>query len=302
MSSSTARPNTTVDPCGPATGIRITGTSASMARAARDAFTERTRATWSAGAFGRIAQGYAAGAAAFVDRLELAPGEIVLDAACGTGALAIPAARTGASVRGIDIAPNLVQEARDAAGAAELPIQVEEGDVEAMPYADACFTTVMSMFGVVFAPHQERAMAEVFRVTRPGGRIALANWTPRGFVGSMLRAHAALVPPPPGLPSVLAWGDETALTMLLAPHRERISAVSMVPRDITLAFPTSPAGTVEFFREFYGPSLRTYAVLHAEGRASLSSELVQLWASRNTAGDGATSVESEYLDVRIDLA
>lgn len=274
---------------------------AASAAPARDAFTERTRVVWTSGDFGRIAVGYAPGAAAFVDRLILRPGEQVLDAACGTGNLAIPAARNGARVAGIDIAANLIEEAREAIAATSLSIDFQEGDVEAMPYPDAHFTTVMSMFGVMFAPHQERTVSELFRVTRPGGRIALASWTPRGFIGSVLRAHVSLVPPPPGLPSVLRWGDQVALNELLEPYRPRIRNVLMEPRLITLAYPMSPAGTVELFREFYGPSLRTYAALDAAGRAQLTGELVRLWSSQNTAGADATSVESEYLDVRIEL-
>lgn len=265
-----------------------------------DALTERTRAVWTSGDFARIAVGYAGGAAAFVDRLALVRDEPVLDAACGTGNLAIPAARTGAKVTGVDIAPNLVEAARAASAAAGLSIEFETGDAEALPYADGAFQTVMSMFGVMFAPHPQRAVAELFRVTRPGGRIALANWTPGGFIGSVLRAHTALVPPPPGLPSVLAWGDKDALTTLLTPHRDRIRSIQLVPRSITLAFPMSPAGTVELFREFYGPSVRTYAALDAAGRAKLSIDLLYLWASHNTSGADDTKVESEYLDVRIE--
>lgn len=270
--------------------------------ATTDAFTERTRAVWSSGDFGRIAAGYAGGAADFVDRLSLARGEAVLDAACGTGNLALPAARAGARVTGVDIAPNLVDAARAASAAAGLSIEVHEGDVEALPYADASYATVMSMFGVMFAPHPARAMAELFRVTRPGGRIALASWTPGGFIGSVLRAHTALVPPPPGLPSVLAWGDKDAIVAMLAPHRDRIRSVQLVPRDITLAFPMSPGGTVELFREFYGPSVRTYAALDAAGRSRLSIDLVYLWAAHNAATADETSVESEYLDVCIEVA
>jgi len=267
-----------------------------------DAFTARTRAVWSAGDFGRIAVSYADGAAAFVDRLGLARDDEVLDAACGTGNLAIPAARAGARVTGIDIAPNLVDEARAAAAAAGLSIRVDEGDVEAMPYADASFSTVMSMFGVMFAPHPDRALSELLRVTRPGGRIALASWAPGGFIGSVLRAHTALVPPPPGLPSVLAWGDKEALMSMLAPHRNRIRSIQLVQRDITLAFPMTPGGTVELFREFYGPSVRTYAALDAAGRSRLSVDLLYLWASHNIGGADETRVPSEFLDVRIEIA
>jgi SAM-dependent methyltransferase len=275
--------------------------SAAGATMRGDAFTERTRIIWSSGDFGRIAVGYAAGASDFVNRLSLNSGDTVLDAACGTGNLAIPAARAGATVTGIDIARNLVDEAREAAQAAGLPIRVDEGDVEALPYADHSFTTVMSMFGVMFAPHPQRALAELFRVARPRGKIALANWTPTGFIGSVLRAHTALVPPPAGLPSVLTWGDTDAVTAMLAPHRSRIRAVQLLRREITMGFPVSAGGTVELFREFYGPSVRAYAALGPADRARLTADLVNLWSTHNTAGAHETRVTSEYLDVRIEL-
>ena len=268
----------------------------------RDPLTERTRAIWTSGDFGRIAWGYTQGAVAFVDRLKLTRDDVVLDAACGTGNLAIPAARTGANVTGVDIAANLVNAARSASAEAGLPIRFDEGDVEALPYADDSFTTVISMFGVMFAPRPERALDELIRVTRPGGRIALANWTPGGFVGSMLRAHTALVPPPPGQPSVLAWGDAEALRARLEPYRSCIRAVHLKPRKISLAFPLTPGGTVELFRECYGPTVRTYAALEADGRAQLTAELTRLWTANSTAAGARTAVASEYLDVRIDLA
>lgn len=280
------------DPCGNTTG-HVTVTSF-------DPAVDRARATWTAGDFGRIAAGYASGAAAFVGRLQLVPGETVLDVACGTGNLSLPAARQGAAVTGIDIAPNLIEAACRACAAESLAVRLDVGAAEALPYGDGAFDTVVSMFGVMFSGRPETALAELLRVTRPGGRIALASWIPDGFTGAMLRAHAAFVPPPPGWPAPLAWGTETVMRERLAAHADRIRSVAFVPRTIDLAFPLSPAGVVELFRECYGPTVRAFAALEAEERAALTATLVHLWESRTGARRGLTSVAAEYLEVLIE--
>jgi SAM-dependent methyltransferase len=266
-------------------------TTAGIARF--DPLTERARETWSAADFGPIAAGFSKGAELFVERLSLAMDETVLDVACGTGNLAIPAARRGARVTGLDIAPNLIEAASQASLAEALDISFDVGNAEALPYGDAQFDTVISMFGVMFAARHEQALAELIRVTRSGGRIVLANWTPDGFVASMLRAHAALVPPPAGTPSPLAWGDATVMSERLDDHASRFGAVRYTPRTIALAYPMTPGGVVELFREFYGPSLRTFKALDAERRALLTSQLEDR--------DGQTSVDAEYLEVQIDV-
>lgn len=186
-----------------------------------DPLTARARSVWTAGDFLPIARSFAPGAAEFIAGLALRPGESVLDVACGTGNLAIPAARAGARVVGIDIAPNLIAEARAEARAAGCAIAFEVGDAEALPYDDGQFDTTVTMFGAMFAYRPERAAAELLRVTRPGGRVAMANWTPEGFVGRMLRAHTAVVPPPPGVPSPLEWGKEDVVWDGWAPGSRR---------------------------------------------------------------------------------
>lgn len=258
-----------------------------------DPTTERVRATWTAGDFGRIAAGYASGAAEFIARLALEQGERVLDVACGTGNLALPAARAGALTTGIDIAPNLVAQAVANAAAEELAARFEVGDAEELPYTDASFDTVVSMFGAMFAARPARAAAELLRVTRVGGRIAMANWTPGGFIGQMLRTIVRYAPPPPGAASVLQWGDEATV-------RERLAAagrIDCVRRRITFEYPCSPAETVGLFRTWYGPTVCAFAALDEEGRELLERDLVALWTDHNHASGGATRVESEYLEV-----
>ncbi len=261
-----------------------------------DALKNRLKATWMAGDFGLIAKGYETGAAEFVHRLGLAPGTRVLDVACGTGNLAVPAARAGAEVVGLDIATNLLEQARERTAAEGLTAQFDEGDAERLPYPDASFDAVISMFGVMFAPRPELAAAELLRVCRPGGRIALANWTPGGFVGQMFKTIAGHVPPPAGVPSPIQWGDEAKV-------RERLgggtSDLRATPRLIALEFPFGPADVVEYWRVYYGPTNRAFEAMAAEPakQAALRADLERLWATHNKAADGATRVESEYLEV-----
>ena len=259
-----------------------------------DPLTDRVRATWTSGDFGRIAKGYERGAAEFIARLDLTPGEHVLDVACGTGNLALPAARTGALVTGIDIAPNLIAQAQANAASEGLPVAFEVGDAEQLPYSDGSYRTAVTMFGAMFAPRPERAAAELLRVIRPGGRIAMANWTPTGFIGEMLKTTVRFVPAPAGLPSPLLWGTDAAV-------RERLGAgaasLDLTPRLIALEYPFSPGEVVEYFRRWYGPTLRAFAALDETGQEALRHELESLWTRHNEATDGSTRVQSEYLEV-----
>ena len=254
----------------------------------------RVRATWTAGDFGRIAVGYEEGAAAFIERLGLKPGDQVLDVACGTGNLALPAARAGARVTGIDIAPALVVQLAARAAAEGLTLEAREGDAEALPFADDSFDTVVTMFGAMFAAHPQQAANELLRVTRPGGRIGMANWTPEGFVGRMLRLTVGYVPPPAGVPSALLWGNARTV-------EERIGAglsdLRFERRAMVLAYPFGPEETVELFRTWYGPTVRAFAALEEERQRKFFDDLVRLWTEHNTAGPNGTRVESEFLAV-----
>lgn len=258
----------------------------------------RLKGTWSAGDFGRIASAYQDGAADFIKRLELQPGQRVLDVACGTGNLAIPAALAGARVTGIDIAANLVEQARQRAQAAKLAITFQEGDAEALAFEDQHFDATVSMFGAMFAPRPDVAAAELLRVTRPGGLIAMANWTPNSFVGRIFKEIGALVPPPAIMPSPLLWGNEEKL-------RERfgngVSSLQIQPRMMAFHFDElNPEQVVEFWRLYYGPTQRAFEALAADPdkQATLRTVLVDLWRTHNQSSSGGTVVESEYLDVR----
>src|SRR5688572_24482936 len=259
-----------------------------------DALKAKLRATWIAGDFGQIAKFLSAEAEKFINGLGLKPGMKVLDVACGTGNLAVPAARLGATVTGVDIAPNLLEQARERAAAEGLDIKFDEGDAEALPYEDASFDAVVTMYGAMFAPRPELVAAELKRVCKPGGLIAMGNWTPTGFVGQMFKAAAAYVPPPPGMTSPVLWGKDDVV-------RERfgdgVSKVETKPRIVSFAFPFSPAEVVEHFRVYYGPTNKAFAALDEEKQAALRSDLEKLWTQNNQATDGTTAVEAEYLEV-----
>lgn len=248
---------------------------------------------WTAGDFGRIAKTLETGAAEFIERLDLQSGMRVLDVACGTGNLAIPAARIGADVTGVDIAENLIEQARANAENENLKIQFDVGDAENLPYEDASFDAVVTMFGAMFAPRPEIVASELVRVTRSGGKIAMANWTPSGFIGQMFKLTGKHVPPPP-MPSPILWGDEATVRERL---KDGIAEVKTTARKVILGFPFSPADTVEYFRQFYGPTQMAFAALDEEKQIALRRELEELWTENNSATDGTTEVESEYLEV-----
>jgi SAM-dependent methyltransferase len=254
----------------------------------------RLKSMWMAGDFGQVAKVIEGGGVEFIERLQLKPGEKVLDVACGTGNLAIPAARTGAIVTGADIATNLLEQARTRAAAEGLNIQFDEGDAENLPYGDGAFDVVVTMFGAMFAPRPELVSSELVRVARSGGRIAMANWTPAGFIGQMFKVTGQHVPPPPTMPSPIKWGDEETVRERL---REGIASLSLTPRMCVFDYPFSPAEVVEFFRLYYGPTQRAFAALDENGQAALRKDLENLWAEHNQASDGATRVEGEYLEV-----
>ena len=259
-----------------------------------DPLTERVRATWTTGDFGRIAKGYERGAGEFIARLGLDIGERVLDVACGTGNLSIPAAHCGAFVTGVDIAPNLIEQAKQNAEQEGLEITFDVGDAEQLKYGDSGFDTVVTMFGAMFAARPERAAAELLRVTRPAGRIAMANWTPSGFIGQMFRTVGRHAPPPAGAPSPILWGSEIEVRSRLSVG---VQSLTVAPRTITFEYPFGPAETVDLFLTYYGPTVRALASLAGNARGALRSDLEALWTENNRATDGTTRVESEYLEV-----
>src|SRR5579859_7132205 len=192
------------------------------------------RATWMAGDFGVVAKTIAAAAEGFVARLPVSPGARVLDVACGTGNSAIPMARRGTIVTGVDIAPNLLEQARERAAAEGVEVTFDEGDAEQLPYADASFDAVVTMFGAMFAPRPALFASELARVLRPGGLLAMANWNPAGFTGKMFKVGAGHVPPPPGIAPPVLWGDDATVRERLAPYFTNIET-QLIPIDFDMA-------------------------------------------------------------------
>lgn len=254
----------------------------------------KLKATWMTGDFGQIARYYQNGAEEFVSRLNLKTGERVLDVACGTGNLAIPAARLGATVTGIDIAANLIEQARMNAAVENLECRFDVGDAEQMPYEDESFDVVATMFGAMFTPRPERAAAELIRVCRSGGRIIMANWTPAGFVGQMFKTTASHFPPPPNMPSPVLWGNEEIVRERL---QDGITDLQFTRRLMTFNYPFSPGEVVGHFRNYFGPVQKAFSALDENGQASLSRDLERLWTEHNRADDGTTKIDSEYLEV-----
>ena len=254
------------------------------------------RSTWMAGDFGVVAKTISGGADEFIARLNIPAGARVLDVACGTGNTAIPLARRGCIVTGVDIATNLLEQARARADAEHLAITFDEGDAEALPYGDATFDAVTTMFGAMFAPRPELVASECARVLKPGGLLAMGNWGPGAFVARMFKIGSTHVPPPPGVQPPILWGDDTTVRQRLAPYFTDID-VTPIPLDFDL--PTNPAGAVDFFRTYFGPTKVAFSKLDEAGQKALFADLEQLWSSQNIAPDPAnhTLIKHEYKQI-----
>jgi SAM-dependent methyltransferase len=259
-----------------------------------DALKTRLKATWMDGNYDYFSRFMESSAIEFLDRLGIEAGASLLDVACGSGQLGLIAARRGARVTGVDIATNSILAARGRAASEGLDARFDEGDAEDLPYPDASFDVVASIYGAMFAPRPERVAAELLRVCRRGGTIAMGNWTKEGFIGKMFKTFARFIAPP-GMPAPVLWGDEGIV-------RERfgagVSDLRLTRVTYRFDYPFSSAGVVEFFRKYYGPTTRAFAALGETDRAGLRADLVELWASHDQASEPArTIVDAEYLEV-----
>lgn len=254
------------------------------------------REVWMAGDFGMIARNTARAAEGFIHRLNIAPGARVLDVACGTGNTSIPLARAGAQVTGVDIASNLLEQARARATAEGLDITFEEGDAEQLSFPDASFDVVVTMFGAMFAPRHQLVASEFARVLKPGGLLAMANWTPGGFAGQMFHVTARHTGSPIGVAPPVHWGHAKLVRERLAGSFERVE-LEQFPLEFDI--PASPAGAVAFFRRYFGPTQAAFDGLDEAGQARLTADLEALWSDANTAPDptNRTLIQNEYLQV-----
>jgi Methylase involved in ubiquinone/menaquinone biosynthesis len=258
-----------------------------------DKLKSHLKTTWMTGNYDVFSRFMEKDAERFFHRLGITPGTRLLDVGCGAGQLALIAARAGAQVVGCDIASNWIEKAQARAVAEGLEITFEEGDAESLPYEDAQFDIVVSLIGAMFAPRPDLVAAELTRVCRPGGVIAMANWTPGGFVGQLFKAISRHIAPS-GMPAPVLWGDEATVRGRLS---EGIADLKFARHIYHFDYPFPPDAVVEFYRTNYGPMSRAFASLDLNGQEKLRSELVHLWSEHNYSDDNTTRVDAEYLEV-----
>jgi ubiquinone/menaquinone biosynthesis C-methylase UbiE len=258
------------------------------------AVTQIQQGIWSKGDFAMVAALVYNASESLAEDLEIVPDERVLDVACGSGNGAISAARRSwGGVIGADYVPELLERGRERAAAERLEVEFVEADAQALPFEDAGFDVTMSIFGAMFAPDQPQTAAEILRVTKPGGRIGMANWTPDGAVGGMFQTIAKHAPPPPGIESPLRWGTEDRVRELFGDGVSEISFERCISRQPF----RSAEHYIEFFRKYFGPTQMAYERVGPEGEQALTDDLLAFLNEANTAGDRAMVLEADYLQV-----
>jgi SAM-dependent methyltransferase len=250
----------------------------------------RQQKTWASGDFAVIATLIHSTAEHLAQAADLQAGWRVLDVATGTGNAALAAARCGCEVVGIDYVPALLARAAERARVDGLTVDFREADAEALPFPGGSFDAVLSIYGVMFAPDQEKAAGEILRVVRSGGRIALAGWTPEGFIGQMLKVVSKHVPPPPGVRPPVLWGTEARLEELFGTG---VSSLEVTPRDFVWRF-RSAEEFVEVFRRFYGPTLKAFEAVGEAGAKALEDDLVSLVRRFDRNRGGPVAVPAQY--------
>ena len=258
-----------------------------------DAIKARQQATWSAGDFGRIGIRLQIVGESLCEAVDLRSNDVVLDVAAGNGNASLAAARRYADVVSTDYVPELLDQGLRRAEAEGLPMLARVADAERLPFPDETFDVALSTFGVMFAPDQERAAAELVRVVRRGGRIGLANWTPDGFVGQLFKVVGRFVPPAPGLTPPSAWGTETRIVELFGTRASdiRTERKQFVFRNL------SAEHWIDEFRRYYGPVLRTFEALDPAGQKAFHAALLELLGKFNRGGPDSLIVPSDYLEV-----
>jgi ubiquinone/menaquinone biosynthesis C-methylase UbiE len=254
----------------------------------------RQQKTWASGDFAVVASRIVLVSELLADTADLRAGWRVLDVACGNGNAALAAARSGARVVGVDYVPALLVDGRERAVAEGLDVEFQLGDAENLPAGDASFDAVLSVFGTMFAPDHQRTADEVVRVTRPGGTVGLASWTPDGFIGEMFRVITRHVPGPTEVQSPLMWGTSQHLAELFG---DAVTNVRSVERTCSFRF-TSADEFVAFFRRWYGPTLKAFEALDEAGRAALAADLTDLArrCDRYGGDGGSVALPARYLE------
>ena len=255
----------------------------------------KQQAAWSAGDYAVVGTTLQIVGESLCEALDLRAGERVLDVAAGNGNATLAAARRWTDVTSTDYVPALLERGRARASAEGLPVQFEPADAENLQFADANFDVVLSTFGVMFTPDQEKAAFEMARVCKPGGRIGLANWTPSSFIGELFKLMGRYLPPPAGVKSPALWGTEERLRELFG---NRVDSIATGRKNFVFRY-RSPAHWLEVFRTFYGPMHKAFGALDATKQESLAADLIALAERFNRATDGSMMAPGEYLEVVI---
>jgi ubiquinone/menaquinone biosynthesis C-methylase UbiE len=253
----------------------------------------RQQGAWSSGDYAIVGTTLQIVGEELCEALDLRAGTKVLDVAAGNGNVSLAAARRWCDVVATDYVPVLLERARERAAADRLDIAFREADAEALPFADGSFDVVVSTFGVMFTPDQERAASELVRVCRRGGKIGLTNWTPEGFIGQLFKTIGKHAPPPAGVRSPALWGTRARLIELFEPHATSIKSAQ---RNFVFRY-RSPEHWLEIFRTYYGPVHKTFAALEPAAQSALERDLMALIGQFNRSGDDSMVVPSEYLEV-----
>jgi len=247
---------------------------------------------WAAGDYAVVGTTLQIVGESLCEALDLRAGERVLDVAAGNGNATLAAARRWCDVDSTDYCPTLLERGRARAGAEHLPVQFKQADAENLPYPDESFDVVLSTFGVMFTPDQQKAADEMARVCKPGGRIGLANWTPSSFVGEMFKLIGRYLPPPAGVKSPALWGTEERLRELFS---GRLDSVAIEEKEFIFRY-RNEAHWLEVFRSFYGPMQKAFGALDAKLQDSLAADLIAL-ARRFNRAHGAMVVPGSYIEV-----
>ena len=260
-----------------------------------DAVKIKQHAAWSSGDYGVVGTTLQIVGEQLCESMNLRPGSKVLDVAAGNGNATLAAARRFCEVTSTDYVESLLEQGRQRAAGDRLAVTFETADAEALPFADGSFDAVLSTFGVMFTPDQEQAAAELARVCRPGGTIALANWTPESMIGQIFKTLGKHIPPAPGLKSPALWGTRERILELFG---DSADSIELHPRVFTFRY-RSPAHFMEVFRQYYGPIHKAFLALQDDGQQALQQDLEAVLDRFNTENDGTLVAPADYAEVII---
>jgi ubiquinone/menaquinone biosynthesis C-methylase UbiE len=255
----------------------------------------RQHGAWSSGDYAIVGTTLQIVGEELCEALDLRSGQKVLDVAAGNGNATLAAARRWCEVVSTDYVPSLLERAKIRATAEGLPVEFKEADAEALPFGDATFDVVVSTFGVMFTPNQDKAASELLRVCKSGGKVGLANWTPEGFIGQLFKILGKYLPPPAGAKSPALWGTTAHITAMFGPVATSIKAE---PRNFMFRY-RSPTHFLDIFKTYYGPMLKAFSALDEVNQRGLGNDLLALIGRMNRADDGTMVVPSEYLEIVI---